>query len=83
MSEPVFDLALFTDGLQHLVLDYAAHSVHSPFFEAMIEPVLRSTASGHDVALSHGLELYLTSSTVTARADDDLTLIMASRRTGA
>lgn len=73
------ELAVFTDGLQHLVLDYAAQSVHSPFFERMIQPVRSSDADGEDVELCRGLEMYLRSDTVTQRADDDLTLVLASR----
>lgn len=52
------ELAVFTDGLQHLVLDYAAQTVHSPFFELMIQPVRSSTVVGEDVELSRGLARY-------------------------
>jgi Protein phosphatase 2C len=74
-----FEVALFTDGIQHLVLNYEKQTVHSPFFERMMGPVRRSTASGDDPTLSAQLETYLGSPTVTSRADDDLTLVMASR----
>jgi hypothetical protein len=73
------EVAIFTDGLQHLVLHYEEQTVHSPFFERMIRPIRASTASGEDHQLSAGLERYLGSTPVTARADDDLTLVMASR----
>lgn len=73
------ELAVFTDGLQHLVLDYAAQTVHSPFFEQMIQPVRSSGADGEDVELSCRLANYLRSGTVTSRADDDITLVLASR----
>lgn len=75
------ELAVFTDGLQHLVLDYKAQTVHSPFFERMIQPVRSSAVDGEDVELSRGLATYLRSETVTSRADDDLTLVLASRLT--
>ncbi len=80
MSESLEEVALFTDGLQHLVLDYANSTVHSPFFERMLGPVRGSEASGQDVTLSSGLAEYLRGPTVTGRADDDLTLVMATRR---
>ena len=73
------ELAMFTDGLQHLVLHYADQSVHSPFFETMIRPVRESSAHGEDSSLSRGLQSYLQSPTVSARADDDLTLLLATR----
>lgn len=76
------EVAMFTDGLQHLVLDYADQTVHSPFFERMLGPVRVSESSGEDVALSGRLADYLRSPTVMARADDDLTLVMATRRSG-
>lgn len=73
------ELAVFTDGLQHLVLDYASQTVHSPFFERIIQPVRSSAVNGEDIDLSRGLVRYLRSDTVTSRADDDLTLVLASR----
>lgn len=76
------EIALFTDGLQHLVLHYAQQRVHSPFFERMIGPVRRSSANGEDRALSAGLDAYLGTPAVIERTDDDLTLVMASRVPG-
>jgi hypothetical protein len=73
------EVAMFTDGLQHLVLHYGDQTVHSPFFERMMSPVRRSTAAGEDKELSTGLETYLGTPAVVSRADDDLTLVMASR----
>lgn len=73
------EVAMFTDGLQHLLLHYEQQTVHSPFFERMLRPIRLSTADGEDRELSAELAKYLNSSTVTSRADDDLTLLMASR----
>jgi hypothetical protein len=75
------EVAIFTDGLQHLVLNYSEQAVHGPFFERMLGPVRRSPAHGEDHALSDGLETYLGSPAVVSRTDDDLTLVMASRAT--
>ncbi len=82
MHQGLTELSLFTDGLQHLVLHYVEQTVHSPFFEGMIAPVRRSSAIGEDKALSEALASYLRSPTVTSRADDDLTLLIASRVEG-
>lgn len=73
------EVALFTDGLQHLLLDYEQQQVHSPFFERMLVPVRASAASGEDPELSAGLHDYLGSAPVTDRADDDLTLLLATQ----
>ncbi|MEO7194016.1 MAG: PP2C family serine/threonine-protein phosphatase [Pseudonocardiaceae bacterium] len=75
------EVAMFTDGLQHLLLHYEQQTVHSPFFERMLSPIRLSAADGEDRELSSGLAKYLGSPPVTSRADDDLTLVMASRLT--
>jgi hypothetical protein len=79
MSGCQAEVALFTDGLQHLLLDYEQQQVHSPFFERMLVPVRASAATGQDPALSAGLMEYLGSAPVTERADDDLTLLLATQ----
>jgi hypothetical protein len=73
------EVAIFTDGLQHLVLNYEEQTVHSPFFERMMVPIRSSGADGEDRKLCFELEKYLGSPLVTSRSDDDLTLVMASR----
>ncbi len=73
------EVAMFTDGLQHLLLHYEQQTVHSPFFERMLRPIRLSTSEGEDRELSAELAKYLNSPTVTSRADDDLTLVLASR----
>lgn len=79
-SEPVEELALFTDGLENLVLQKAAKAVHAPFFDSMFPAVRRSTVSGADAELSRALDGYLSSAPVNDRTDDDKTLVLASRR---
>jgi hypothetical protein len=71
-------IALLSDGLQLLALDYASREPHAPFFNPMFER-LRETA--HETrALVSALEMFLTSPAVRARTDDDLTLVMATTR---
>lgn len=74
-----YEVAVFTDGLQHLLLHYEQQTVHSPWFEQMLRPIRLSTADGEDRELSAALAKYLSSPTVTSRTDDDLTLVMATR----
>lgn len=83
-------LVLFSDGLERQVLDWAAHTAFSPFFTAMAAPLL-AVAPAIDVAraddafagrlpgLCRQLAQYLGSPAVTARTDDDTTLVVAVR----
>ncbi len=76
-SEPTSParIAMFTDGLQNLVLDAATDTPHAPFFA----PVFQWLESHPDGAnCDPALEGLLTSPRVTERADDDVTLLLAS-----
>jgi hypothetical protein len=76
----VDEVALFTDGLQAMVLDFRARSAHAPFF-APLFGWLRTKNAGDPSELSEALAVYLNSEKVNARTDDDKTLILATRRT--
>ncbi len=78
-NDVVDEVALFTDGLQNLVLDYRNQSAHSPFF-APLFGWLRPRPSGYSQELSDSLTSYLNSEKFNARTDDDKTLLLASRR---
>lgn len=78
----VEEVALFTDGIQHLALHYATSTAFQPFFQAMFRP-LRQPKSGYLKELSQSLALFLGSARVRSRTDDDVTLLLASRRSGA
>lgn len=73
------DIALFTDGLERLVLETEAQRPHGPFFDAMFAPMHASVIAGNDDALSLDLAAYLASPAVLERTDDDTTLILATR----
>lgn len=77
---PVDGLAVFTDGIERLALDYAAVEAHQPFFRGMIAPLTDGGMAGRDGDLSGKLALYLDSPAVCGRTDDDKTLILAVRR---
>ncbi len=79
-NQPIQEIALFTDGLENLVLQKAARAVHAPFFDSMFPAVRRSTAPGVDAELSAALGRYLSGAPVNERTDDDKTLVLASRR---
>jgi len=80
LGAPVDELALFTDGIENLVLHKASKTVHAPFFDSMFAPVRNATAPGVDAGLSQALEEYLSGPTINDRTDDDKTLILASRK---
>jgi len=76
------EIALFTDGIERLVLDSAHRSVHAPAFRPIFA-WLRATDPGCPAAPSEALTAYLGSAHVNARTDDDKTLVMATRRSAA
>lgn len=78
-NRPVREIAIFSDGLQRMVLDYATREPFQPFFFQMMQPVRRTEAEGHSVDLSQALSSYLASPIVSERTDDDATLILATR----
>ena len=72
----VGELALLTDGLQMLALDYAQSRVHSPFFA----PLFRTIRNGPCEETLHAALLgFLDSKRVNDRTDDDKTLLLATR----
>jgi hypothetical protein len=77
-GKPVAELAVFTDGIEPLVLHYASKSVHSPFFEAMFPAVRNSPAIGFDEWLAAQLKTYLSSPIINNRTGDDKTLVLAT-----
>jgi hypothetical protein len=73
-------IALFSDGIERLVLKFESHSAHKPFFDSFIAPVRNGVVEGLNQKLSVMLRDYLASPGVNARTDDDKTLILAARR---
>ena len=73
-------LALLTDGLERLALDFARRMPHTPFFDGLFRPIEDSVVSGQDLSLSRRLGSFLSSDAVNARTDDDKTLILATLR---
>jgi hypothetical protein len=71
------DIAMFSDGLQPLVLDYSQRITHAPFFRKMFQAVRNANPYDRTV-LERSLAAYLNSSIVNDRTDDDKTLLLAS-----
>lgn len=74
-------VAMFTDGIERLVLDMSASRPFGQFFDSVIRPLdLSESGLGKDRTLSAQLKAYLSGSTINARTDDDKTLVLAARR---
>jgi hypothetical protein len=74
----VTDIALMTDGLESLALDYASKSAYTPFFDGMFRPLSSAEKPKEIDHLSFHLETFLSSDRVRSRTDDDVTLVLAT-----
>jgi hypothetical protein len=74
----ITELALFSDGIERLVLDFSTRSAFAPFFDRMFAP-LSGSDLGRNRKLSRDLQSFLDSPSVCAKTDDDKTLILAKR----
>jgi hypothetical protein len=73
------EVAIFSDGLENLVLHHATKTVHEAFFSTMFRPVRACKSLDESKQLTPDLERYLMSSKVCDRTDDDKSLILATR----
>lgn len=73
----VTSLAMFTDGIEHGVLDIRTQSPHYRFFEKCFLP-LRSLATNSGIR--EGITEILMSDAIASFSDDDKTLILAIRK---
>ena len=78
----VDEIALFTDGIERLVLDLTEKTAHPPFFRTLFRWLVKTepTPVETEIQTSPVLEQYLGSKQINDRTDDDKTLILASRR---
>lgn len=73
-------VAIFSDGLERLALNFSEQEPHEPFFDAMIRPLEKSDSIGRDRRLCDDLLRFLDSDRVNKRTDDDKTLVLAARK---
>ena len=73
--QPIDALALFSDGIERMVLDMATQTPFARFFSTMAAPLPKEPGKAH--TLSGQLKAYLDSEAVNSRTDDDKTLVMA------
>ncbi len=74
----VTDLAISTDGLQQLIINYAEKTVHQPFFDSLFKPLYIATDDVQLDILQNKLSKYLSSDIINSRTDDDKTLLIAT-----
>ena len=74
-AEAPDEIALFTDGLQNLVLSFSEKRAHAGFFRPLFT-ALRNTP-GDGTGFSLPLENFLGRDDISARSDDDKTLVLA------
>jgi Protein phosphatase 2C len=78
IGAPIREIALFSDGIERLVLDFSAKAVHSPSFRPIFK-WLAATDPSDKRQPAEALIAYLGSDHVNKRTDDDKTLVMATR----
>lgn len=71
--------AVFSDGIENLVLDHRERIAPAPFFERLLQPVATWEGSGRSRRLSKHLRDFLGSEKVCEVTDDDKTLILGAR----
>lgn len=74
------DVALLSDGLQGLALQFATRTAHTPFFRPMFTRLAEENNPGLSSILSASLQNFLDSEAVCIRTDDDKTLILSTCR---
>jgi hypothetical protein len=75
---PARRIAVFSDGLQSLALQYESQSPYEPFFAPFFDYL--ESAAKPDAEVEDELRAYLDSAGVNARTDDDKSLVLAVRR---
>ncbi len=76
IEDHVAEVALLSDGLQRLALDYQTQSPHQQFFSGFF-PAIRNTSPSKLARLEQQLNEYLDSPKINERTDDDKTLVLA------
>lgn len=71
------DLALFSDGLERLALDFKTGEAHARFFTGLF-PYLYGGQPGRLTEIEERLGVFLASERVNSKTDDDKTLVLAT-----
>jgi hypothetical protein len=79
IDRPLNEVAVFSDGIERLVLDMRSRSVHSPALRSIFQWLASTPPSFDEVRPDPALEAFLGSQRVNERTDDDKTLVMGTR----
>jgi hypothetical protein len=87
-TRSVDEVAVFTDGLERLALDFAKQAAFGAFFEPMFAtvrelPLSRAELNRAEATLSIELDAFLGSARIEDATGDDKTLVLATRRDAA
>ena len=74
----IADVAVFSDGLERLALDFKTQKAHTKFFTGLF-PHLYDRPAGEASEIQEQLAQFLTSDRINAKTDDDKTIILATR----
>lgn len=77
-SEPVKYIAMHTDGIEQIALDFKAQKPFTPFFIPFFTVLEKVESSGYSENLSKQLDIFLQSERVNKKTDDDKTLLVAT-----
>jgi len=78
LDAPIRHLAMFSDGLERLVLDFSKRAAHGPFFDSIFARMHPHIGFGHLTDVSDDLASLLASDKVNVRTDDDKSLLCAA-----
>jgi Protein phosphatase 2C len=76
ITDPIVEVAAFTDGLQRLALDFTGRMAYPAFFRPLFDELRRAT---DPASLVEPFRKFLDSDRVNERTDDDKTLVLALR----
>jgi hypothetical protein len=79
VEREITEVAIFSDGIERLVLDLAARTVHTPALRPIFKWLAGTPPHTASAGAAAGLVAFLGSDKVNQRTDDDKTLVMATR----
>ena len=80
LGPSVMDISICSDGLENLALNYSERIAHSPFFAALLKELHPLHEVDELSALSNQLRDFIGSDRIRSRSDDDISIIIATRR---
>jgi hypothetical protein len=81
VEQSITEIAVFSDGLERLALDFSKRAAHGPFFDTFFRP-LQNSGAGRNRKISRDLRHFLDGPSICSKTDDDKTLILAKRHAG-